>query len=165
MDEISRFCQQEYPRLTRFLDLYCGDLGVAEELAQEALATAWKNWRKVSAYDNPSAWAHRVAINLANSHFRRRLAERRANERVGLEGTSSPSSDTSDAVALREAVSSLPRRMRSCLLLRYYLDLPFPEIGSVLEMPEATARSLVHRGLKRLKQDPAVRSFREVFDV
>lgn len=165
MDDISRFCREEYPRLTRFLDLYCGDLGAAEELAQETLARAWKNWRKVSTYENPSAWAHRVAINLANSHFRRRLAERRANETAGSPEKPSPSSDTSDAVALREAISALPRRMRSCLMLRYYLDLPFPQIATILQIPETTARSLVHRALKRLRQEPAVQSFKEVFDV
>ena len=55
--------------------------------------------------------------------------------------------------------------MRSVLMFRYYLDLSYPEIADLLHMPESTARSLAHRALKRLRQEPAVQSFKEVFDV
>ena len=79
------FCTAEYPRLLGTLTLYCNDRGVAEELAQEALARACVSWPKVRGMDAPGAWIHRVAMNLANSHFRRRGAERRAQqENAGL---------------------------------------------------------------------------------
>lgn len=164
MDELSTFCRDEYPRLTRFLDVYCGDLAIAEELAQETLARVWKNWRKVKNYENPSAWAHRIAVNLANSHLRRRAAERRARDRAGRE-VDRKENDTSDAIALREIVTSLPPPMRSMLMFRYYLDLSYPEIADLLQIPESTARSQVHRALRRLSQEPSVQSFKEVFDV
>ena len=79
---LEAFCRAEYPRLVGMLDLYCGDLGVAEELAQEALTRVYRHWKKVSALDKPEAWVRRVAINLANSHFRRRKAERKAREQI-----------------------------------------------------------------------------------
>ena len=164
MDELSSFCRDEYPRLTRFLDVYCGNLAVAEELAQETLARVWKNWRKVKNYENPSAWAHRVAVNLANSHLRRRAAEKRARDRVGRE-LAHQVNDSSDAIALREVVSSLPARMRSMLMFRYFLDLSYPEIGELLQVSESTARSQVHRALRRLSQEPSVQTFKEAFDV
>lgn len=164
MDELSSFCRDEYPRLTRFLDVYCGNLAIAEELAQETLARVWKNWRKVKNYENQSAWAHRVAVNLANSHLRRRAAEKRARDRAGHE-VARQVNDTSDAIALREVVASLPARMRSVLMFRYYLDLSYPEIADLLQIPESTARSQVHRALRRLSQEPSVQSFKEVFDV
>ena len=41
------FCRDEYPRLVRLLSLYCGDVGAAEDLAQETLARVWRNWRRV----------------------------------------------------------------------------------------------------------------------
>ena len=103
-------------------------------------------------------------MNLANSHLRRRAAERRARARAEHE-VPPRVNDTSDAVALREVVASLPTRMRSVLMFRYYLDLSYPEIADLLHMPESTARSLAHRALKRLRQEPAVQSFKEVFDV
>jgi DNA-directed RNA polymerase specialized sigma24 family protein len=68
----------EYQRLTGVLSLYCRDRHVAEELAQDTLIRVINNWGRVRQLGSPSAWAHRVAINLANSHLRRVLAERRA---------------------------------------------------------------------------------------
>jgi RNA polymerase sigma-70 factor (ECF subfamily) len=136
------------------LDLMCGDLAVAEELAQETLARTWTNWRKVSTYEAPAAWTTRVAVNLATSHFRRRRAERKAHGRVAAGTTSTMTDpDTAGAVALRAAVVELPPRMRTAVVLRYFLDLPFVEVAQIMDAPETTVRSLVHRALKRLRSD------------
>lgn len=152
--DVTQFCRAEYPRLVGMLDLICGDLGVAEELAQETLARVWTNWRKVSTYESPSGWTTRVAVNLATSHFRRRQAERRAHSRVTA-GASAVTTDpdTAGAIALRGAVTGLPPRMRTAVVLRYFLDLPFAEVAQVMDSPETTVRSLVHRALKRLRSD------------
>ena len=61
------FCRREYPRLVGVLSLYCGDAGVAEELAQEALVRVYESWRRMHTMASPGAWVHRVAINLASS--------------------------------------------------------------------------------------------------
>src|SRR5688500_2782768 len=97
--DLTHFCQTQYPRLVGTLALFCGDRLVAEELAQEALARACAQWDRVSTMTAPAGWTHRVAINLANSRFRRLAAERRARERV--EGRSSAAdgpADLADAV-------------------------------------------------------------------
>ena len=153
-DEVTQFCRAQYPRLVGMLDLMCGDLALAEELAQETLARVWTNWRKVSTYESPSGWTTRVAVNLANSHFRRRRAERRAHSRVaGGVSTVAIDPDTANTVALRAAVTELPPRMRTAVVLRYFLDLPFAEVAQAMDAPETTVRSLVHRALKRLRGD------------
>ena len=48
-----------------------GDLGAAEDLAQEAYTRAWSRWSTISAYDDPAAWVRRVATRLAVSRWRR----------------------------------------------------------------------------------------------
>ena len=50
----------------------------AEEIAQEALLRAHREWDRIARYDKPGAWVRRVTINLATSSRRRRLSERRA---------------------------------------------------------------------------------------
>lgn len=75
--EFVAFCVEEHPRLVGALSLYCGDRALAEELAQDALTRACRDWRKVRNFAAPGAWTHRVAMNLANSYFRRRAAETR----------------------------------------------------------------------------------------
>ena len=76
------FCRAEWSRLVGTLALLTGDADLAEELAQETIVRVCRDWRKVSSMDAPGAWAHRVAVNLAHSHFRRRSAARRALARA-----------------------------------------------------------------------------------
>ena len=49
------------------------------------------------------------------------------------------------------AIRALPKRQRAALVLRFYEDLAEAEIAQVLEMPIGTVKSLVHRGLGRLR--------------
>src|SRR4051812_32240 len=81
--ELVAFLEAEYPRLVGTLSLYCGNAESAEELAQEALARVCRDWAKVRKMNAPGAWAHRVAMNLAASHFRRRAATKRVIDRLG----------------------------------------------------------------------------------
>lgn len=47
-------------------------------------------------------------------------------------------------------VESLPETQRTCLLLRTVLELPYREIGRMLDLPEGTAMSHVHRARQQL---------------
>jgi len=116
--ELIAFCEREYPRLVGSLGLYCGDRHVAEDIAHEALVRVARDWGRVRSMRSPQAWTHRVAINLANSHYRRRQAEARANERSsrGADGVHHDA-DPGDAVAVRAAVSRLPQRQRPAVVL------------------------------------------------
>lgn len=146
------FCEREYPRLVGALSLYChADHGLAEELAQEALARICRDWARVARLRSPGAWAHRVAINLANSWYRRRAAERRARTRAGPSSEVHHDPDAADAAALRAALAALPRRQREAVVLRHYADLPVAEVAVLMGCAEGTVKALTHQGLARLR--------------
>lgn len=63
---------------------------------QEALVRAWRRWSHVSELQSPEGWTYRVAVNLADSSFRRRRAEQRARERHGPVTTSHHDADAAD---------------------------------------------------------------------
>lgn len=134
------------------LSLYCRDRHLAEELAQETLVRVIDNWGRVQQLGSPSAWAHRVAINLANSHLRRVLAERRATRRVSSRAvTVHYDQDTPTALAVRAAVAGLPRRQRAVIVLRFFADLPVREVSSLLGYPEGTVKTLTAKALASLR--------------
>ena len=161
--ELTAFYAAEYERLVGILSLYCGDRLLAQELAQETFVRVCRDWNRVKAKDNPRAWMHRVAINLTNSYFRRRAAERRARRRHdSLPQASIEVPDADMSLAVKSMLAKLSKRQRAVLVLRYYADLPFSEIASVLGCPEPTARSLARRGLKRLRKEPLASELREV---
>jgi DNA-directed RNA polymerase specialized sigma24 family protein len=127
-DARTRFCIGEYPRLVGALILYTGDRELAVELAQEALARACRHWRRVERMPAPGAWVHRVAINLANSAFARRRAERAVRARLaGLPDPEAGEITGPDRLEVRGAVGQLPERQRAAIVLRYFVDLPVRE--------------------------------------
>ena len=162
--EFDDFCMEQFPRLVGALGLFCGDRDVAEELAQEALARAWRHWAKVSRADDPKAWLYATALNLARSNFRRLAAERRAMRKVNAqqERQSQEWVDEADALSLRAAVANLPSRYKTVLVLRYFLGMTFPEIADRLDVPLSTVKTWSSRGLNRLQRDGMVQE--EAFD-
>ncbi len=164
--EFAAFCAEEHPRLVGALSLYCGDRLLAEELAQDALSRACRDWRKVHRMGAPGAWTHRVAMNLANSYFRRAAAGARAKRRLEEEqGVSGDSGlDYAAALDIRSAVASLPRRQRTALILRYYLDLPVRDVAAAMDCPEGTVKTLTSKAIESLRQSPSLSELKGVRD-
>lgn len=163
-EDLERFCRMVHPRLVRSLSLYCGRSDVAEEIAQDAIAIACRDWKKVRAARSPEAYVHRVGINLANSLFRRKAAERRARQRYGVEGEQTREPDLSSRESIRQAIASLPRRQRTALVMRYYLDLPISEVATLMACSEGTVKSLTHQAISRLRRNPELADLREATD-
>jgi RNA polymerase sigma factor (sigma-70 family) len=149
-DEAGAFCQREWPRLVGSLSLFTGDGDLAQELAQETLARVCRDWRKVSNLDAPGAWAHRVALNLARSHFRHRAVARRYGGRLES-SVQIDEPDTATAIAVRHAVARLPVRQRTALVLRYFADLSVAETAETMRCPEGTVKTLTRQAILALR--------------
>jgi RNA polymerase sigma factor (sigma-70 family) len=156
----------EYARLLGMLTLYTSDRDLAAELAQEALARACLHWRRVQHMDAPGAWLYRVALNLANSAFARRRAERRARADAALlvSATRPAGPDLDDVVTLRQALVGLAPRQRAAVVLRYYADLPVDDVASLMRCRPGTVRALTHQGLQRLRAELAPLELEEATD-
>ena len=154
--EVEQFCRAEHPRLLNSLTLYTRDRDLAAELAQEALARAHRNWQAVSRMDSPGGWAHRVAVNLANSSLRRRRYERAADARAASRLPSgqidAPPADCG-AAEVRQALALLPSRQREALLLRFLLDLSVEQTAERMGCATGTVRALTAQGVSRLRLD------------
>jgi RNA polymerase sigma factor (sigma-70 family) len=154
---LAAFCEREHPRLVGVLTLYAGDRHVAEELAQDTIVRVIVNWPRVATMESPSAWAYRVALNLANSSFRRALTGRRALTRLAaLPASDAPTADTAIAITLRAAVAALPDRQRTALVLRYYADLAPPEVAEIMRCKPGTVWALVHQAIAALRRTPGL---------
>lgn len=151
--ELAALCRAEHPRLVGMLSLYCGNHDVAEEIAQETLVRACRDWEKVRSMDHPEAWLHRVGINLTNSVFRRRAAERRARARLATEQTHHAAH--SDAELL-DALKDLSPRARAVLLLRHHLGFSTRETAEAMDCPEGTVKTLLHKAIRDLRASGAM---------
>src|SRR5438132_13975573 len=61
------------------------DVGLAEELAQDALVAALERWPESGVPDNPGAWLMATAKHRAMDHFRRNKLLERKHEELGRE--------------------------------------------------------------------------------
>jgi RNA polymerase sigma factor (sigma-70 family) len=145
------FCERLRPRLVGALSLYCGDPALAEEQAHDTLIRVWENWHRVQHMQAPEAWAVRVGMNGLHAVFRRRRIERRALARwAALQGDTAVEVPTGEHDHVRRAVAALPRRQRTALVLRYYLDLSVSETAAAMGCAEGTVKSLTSKAIDRL---------------
>ena len=145
------FCRAEWPRLVGSLSLDVGSRELAEDLAQETLARVCTHWRRVRKADSPSAWAHRVAFNLAKSHGRRQATWKRVRTRAydGPRGAVDP--DRASALAVRDALATLPLAQRQAVILRYFADLSVRDTAAAMRCPENTVKTHTRRALEALR--------------
>ena len=149
-DALVAFCKREWPRLVGTLSLSTGDPELAQELAQETLTRACRDWRRVSRLDAPGAWAHRVALNLLRSHFRHRAVVRRHSNTIGSDDHM-PDADPTSSVAIRVALMQLPTRQRTAVVLRYFSDLSVRETAEAMRCPEGTVKTLTRQAIAGLR--------------
>jgi RNA polymerase sigma factor (sigma-70 family) len=130
--------------MVRLAWLLSGSREVAEDVVQDAFIQVQPALPRLR---NPTAYLRRTVINGLAAHHRRLEVERRHRTETPFE-TRDPEVDETWSVILR-----LPDRFRQALVLRYYLDLSFREVAELLECPIGTAKSLVHRGLARVREE------------
>src|SRR5438876_8237594 len=75
----------ESPRLIAGLARIVRDVGLAEDLAQDALVTALEHWPRSGVPDNPGAWLMATAKNRAIDRLRRKQLLDRKHEELGRE--------------------------------------------------------------------------------
>jgi RNA polymerase sigma-70 factor (sigma-E family) len=152
-EEFRAFVISRAASLHRTAYLLCGDWHLADDLVQEALAKAFRHWKRVQRADSPDAYVRRILINESNRRWRaRRDLVLRAEEAEPDGITSDPADAVVDRAELLEALQSLPSRQRATIVLRYLDGLSERETAVVLECSEGTVKSQTSRALTRLNR-------------
>ena len=148
MDDYETVFWPLFLRAFRLAYAIVGNKPEAEDAAAEAMAKAHLHWGKIAALPYRDAWVLRVAGNEARTVVRRRRPDpHAAPPPPGFED------NVLARVALKAAVSSLPRRQREAITLRYLAGLDDAEIAATLRISPASVRTHVRRGLHALRAD------------
>lgn len=144
-----RFFVDEYPAVVRLVLPLTRSRPVAEDVAQEAFASAMTRWARISGFDRPDLWVRRVALNRAIGVARRRGSEEKALARLRTYGAAlpAPADDhrTPPDEALWAAVRALPRRQSQLVVLVYVDDRSIDDAAHALGMQPSTARTHLQR--------------------
>jgi RNA polymerase sigma factor (sigma-70 family) len=157
----------ESARLIAGLARIVRDVGVAEELAQDALVVALERWPESGVPDNPGAWLMATAKNRAIDHFRRRKLLERKHEELGRElksqqdvamanfDTANLDNDIEDDLLRLVFVSCHPvlsTEGRVSLTLRLLGGLTTQEIARAFLVPEPTVAQRIVRAKRTLTE-------------
>ena len=148
--EFREFFEAEFRPLRRLGYLLTGDWAEAEDLAQEAMARTYRAWARITERDRPGAYARSVLVNRRRSLLRRSAVAGKHAEMLRAPEYRPDLGE--DGMVLWEAIRALPDRQRAAIVLRFYEDMPEAEVAAALNMPLGTVKSLVHRGIGRLRE-------------
>ena len=156
----------ESPRLIARLTRMVRDLGLAEELAQDALVAAIERWPEAGIPDNPGAWLMATAKNRALDELRRKKLALRKTEELAYTLEAEHEAATPDVEAamddevgddlLRLVFISchpvLSREARVALTLRLLGGLTTEEIARAFLVPEPTVAQRIVRAKRTLAE-------------
>jgi RNA polymerase sigma factor (sigma-70 family) len=144
------FYVSEFPRMVDIAYALSGSRLAAEDLAQDAMIAAHKQWDRVGTLDRPGAWVRRVVINKAASLYQRRKAELRALARLGpVRGALPHRLDAESAHVWRE-VRRLPARQSEAVVLFYLGELTVVEVAEAMGCTENTVKAHLHQARQKL---------------
>ncbi|MFD7818874.1 RNA polymerase sigma factor [Streptomyces sp. NPDC059785] len=151
----------ESPRIIAVVARLVRDVGIAEELAQDALVAALEQWPRDGVPDNPGAWLTAAAKHRAIDLVRRRERYARKLAEVGRDLAAAPhhldapaDPDDIDDDLLRLVFTAchpvLSAEARIALTLRLLGGLTTPEIARAYLAPEATVAQRIVRAKRTL---------------
>jgi len=154
----------ESARLIAGLARIVGDVGLAEDLAQDALVAALEQWPASGVPDNPGAWLMATAKHRAIDQLRRRKMQDTKHEHLGRELSERQVSPEEDlAEALDDQVGDdllsliftachpvLTTEARVALTLRLLGGLTTEEIARAFLVPKATIQQRIVRAKRTL---------------
>lgn len=157
-----------YPRIFGYIFRITGDHALACDIAAETFLKAWLKigsfqWKGISI----SSWFFKIATNELNQYFRKKkyspefLRDSSVFEeewpifpsdyRSENNSTTSKMDEADEFGQLRRKLNGLSPKYQQVLALRYFEELSIAQISQILGKKEGTVKSLLSRGLEKLR--------------
>jgi len=145
--------ERHYSELYRYAFSVLREERAAEDAVQDAFERAFSALGRYSEKRLRAMrlrpWMYRITLNVARNLLRRR---REVPVEEVLVAGDVGDEDREGVMDVLGALGRLPERQKVAVTLRYMQDLPYAEISRVTGWPEGTAKTLVRRGVMRLRK-------------
>lgn len=145
------------PRVKAFLIKSGSDVGMAEECAQEVMATLW---RKADLFDPSRASVATWVFTIARNKRIDMLRKQRRPEPEDLTWGPEAEPDAADVIELQQenkrlakSIAQLPEKQKDLIEKAYYRDLTHAEIADETGLPLGTIKSRIRLALERMRHD------------
>ena len=158
-------CRSLETRLLRQALSLCGNMNLAEDLAQDTLVEAWRSLRRYNGKCQFFTWLCAILLNRYRNSFRNKQARRQTPLPEGDEELSASRGLLSDpdtlpdeaselheqALVVQRCIQMLPRKHQEVIYLRFYVDKSLESVASALGCSVGTVKSRLFYALEKLR--------------
>ena len=140
-------------RLWRYACKVTGSEAAAWDIVQETWCSVIKGLRKLKDVSVFPCWVFRILNNKCADWARKQQLQSRLNENLEenlLRKTSQRANEKADL--LQTAIEKLTSERRALIMLRYKEGFDIGQIAEILNIPEGTVKSRLHRTVNTLRQ-------------
>jgi RNA polymerase sigma-70 factor (ECF subfamily) len=154
--EVERVFREEHGRAVSVLVRVFGDIGLAEEVVQDAFATAIDRWPSTGVPENPTGWIIATARNRAIDRLRREASRDERHARADLYESiepieEGPVRDDQLRLIFTCCHPALAPTAQVALTLRLIGGLSTPEIARAFLVPEPTMAQRLVRAKAKIR--------------
>lgn len=154
---------ENYSQIFGYILKRVADVEIAKDICSETFLKALKNlwkfrWQNISI----SCWLYRIANHEIANYFRKSKRAISLEKIVPLIAKSNPLEELikaeeelkkhQDFLKIQNQISKLPIKYQEVIVLRFFEKKKIKEIAEILGKKEGTVKSLLYRGLEKLKE-------------
>lgn len=150
---LQQLLKAEKEKLYRMAFTYVKNEEDALEIFQQTVLQAIESVHQVKEPAYFSTWLTRICINKALAVLKRNKKLVVMDEVEERRAANDTSAEIAQQLDVANALGLLPEKYKTALMLRYYQDFTVKQIAEVMNCPEGTVKTIIHRGLALLKKD------------
>jgi RNA polymerase sigma-70 factor (ECF subfamily) len=155
LDPVTQFpllYQREYASIYRTVRAIVLDPGEAEDLTQETFTRAYRARERYRPTAPVGAWLHRIAVNTAISHLRKRRLTRLLPMRLYQTPDDHDYARSEARGICEQALAELSPQLRAAVVLQYFHDYSRDEIAQILGIPSGTVASRIAKAMSLMRR-------------
>ncbi|MBO8130851.1 MAG: RNA polymerase sigma factor [Candidatus Marinimicrobia bacterium] len=152
-EEFNRIILENYKMIYLLFLRMLRDYEEAKDLTQDTFLKAYKKINTFRGNSSISTWLYRIAINTGINHIkkRKRYVNNYEKEPTHEDNNDQISVTKYDRRILLKAISKLPKKQQSIVILRVFHNLPFKQIASIIDSTENAAKVNFSHAIKNLR--------------
>lgn len=151
---VSRYSEPLYRQIRRMVYVHDD----ANDVLQNTFLKAWQGLSSFEGRSQLSSWLFRIAINESLDFLRKQKQHRTVDGDVAVDGTDIASRLIADEyfdgdkteAKLQQAIAELPEVQRTVFQLRYYENMKYSEISTILGTSEGALKASYHIAVKKI---------------
>lgn len=132
------------------------DHSLAQDVLQDTFIKAYTNFHQFKKESKLYTWLYRIATNEALQQLNKMKKMQKSDEDAeyhlqNLTAESAVADGDEIEIMLQKAIHTLPEKQKLVFTLRYYDELPYEEISTILEISVGTCKTNYHYAKQKIE--------------